>query len=63
MELTKEMYDKLPLSKYPIDYDETDVIINEALKDFDEYADRIESQYSSESCVSKRIVAEKKSDK
>ena len=35
MELTKEMYDKLPLSKYPIDYDETDVIINEALKDFD----------------------------
>lgn len=63
MELTKEMYDKLPLSKYPIDYNVTDEIINEALKDFDEYADRIESKYSSEGCVSQRIVAEKKSDK
>ncbi len=44
MELTQEDIDNLPLSKYPYDYDETDEIINEALKDFDEYADRIETQ-------------------
>lgn len=40
--------------------DEPDELINESLKDFDEYTDRIEAQYSSGSCVSKIIVAENK---
>lgn len=60
MELAKEIYDRVPLSIYPIDYDETDEIINESLKDFDEYTDRIETQYSSGSCVFKMFVAENK---
>ena len=42
MELTQEMYDKLPVVDYDENYDEVDEITEQIIKEVNEYIDKVE---------------------